>query len=55
MISQEKLDWMEKVGMKKFKEPMEYYCMVNGQYHLYTEKGIKEKPLEKLEAEIDNA
>lgn len=46
-ISQEKLDWMKKVGVKKFEEPMQYYLGANV---FYSEKFLAETPLEELEA-----
>jgi hypothetical protein len=44
-ISQEKLDWMKKVGIKEFEEPMKYHVGLN---HVYSEKYIAETPLSEL-------
>ena len=45
---QEKLDWLKEIGAKEFEEPMKY-CV--GTNCLYSEKYIRETPLEKLKIE----
>lgn len=44
-ISKEKLEWMEKIGVKKFDKPMIYHLGTN---ELFSEDYIKNTPLEKL-------
>ncbi|URZ06426.1 hypothetical protein [Clostridium felsineum] len=45
-ISKQKLEWMRKVGVKKFEEPLQYYLGAN---IFYSEKFLAETPLEELE------
>lgn len=47
-ISQEKLDWMNEVGIKEFKKPMRFYSTCS--HDLYSEDYIKSTPLEELKA-----
>jgi len=49
-ISKEKLDWMKKIGMEKFEQPMKYRLGMN---MVYSEKYIRETPLDILKAKYD--
>ena len=46
-ISREKEEWLKEIGAKEFKEPMKYHLGTNW---LYSERYIKETPLEELKA-----
>ncbi len=50
IISKEKLQWMQEVGMKEFPEPQEYYL---GGNHVFSEDYIKNTPLKKLQERYD--
>ncbi|MNJ25421.1 hypothetical protein D3C77_198660 [compost metagenome] len=51
-ISQDKLDWMNEVGIKEFDKPMKYRSKFG---HLYSEEYIKNTPLEKIQAGYERA
>lgn len=49
-ISKEKKEWMKEVGIKEFKRPMKYYL---GSNWLFSEKYLKETPLEEIKAKVN--
>ncbi|MBD7967714.1 hypothetical protein [Paenibacillus gallinarum] len=51
-LSQEKLDWMNEVGMKEFEEPMKY-CL--GANYVYSERYIKNTPLAVLKENYEKS
>ncbi|MNO32246.1 hypothetical protein D3C76_222320 [compost metagenome] len=52
-ISQEKLDWMKRVGIKEFKIPMKFHSQCGN--ILYSEDYIKNTPLEEIKARYENS
>ncbi|MEK5096693.1 hypothetical protein [Bacillus sp. FSL W8-0848] len=47
-ISQEKLEWMKKAGIKAFEKPMKFYSAFHE--NLFSEDYIKNTPLEEIKA-----
>ncbi|MDN5388869.1 hypothetical protein QMZ64_15700 [Bacillus sp. LB7] len=47
-ISQDKLEWMKKAGIKEFEKPMKFYSAFHE--NLFSEDYIKNTPLEEIKA-----
>lgn len=52
-ISQEKLDWMESVGIIELKQPMKF--LATRKEMMYSEDYLKNTPLEKIKAGYERA